>query len=93
MANLIPFVAVVSISIVICLLCGRPTEATLGVSRHCTWHGTAPFCWPSCPLGKVSKLESRCGKSKIFCCLSGMKKLCCPAGLDISPALAAAIAH
>ncbi|OQV24126.1 hypothetical protein BV898_02078 [Hypsibius exemplaris] len=71
----------------------KVVEGTLGVSRHCTWHGTAPFCWPSCPMGKTSRMESKCGKNKLLCCISGNKKLCCPIGLDISPEMAAAIAQ
>ncbi|GAV04321.1 hypothetical protein RvY_14620 [Ramazzottius varieornatus] len=75
------------------LLCTKDAEAALGVPRHCTWHGTAPFCWPSCPYGKVSKLESKCGNNKLFCCATGNKWLCCPQDLDITPELAAAIAQ
>ncbi|GAU89528.1 hypothetical protein RvY_02071 [Ramazzottius varieornatus] len=62
--------------------------------RHCTWHGTAPMCWPSCPMGKFSIVEDKCGKNKVVCCLSGNKKLCCPNSLKgkIDAATAMAIA-
>ncbi|OQV13957.1 hypothetical protein BV898_11839 [Hypsibius exemplaris] len=64
-------------------------------SRHCTWHGTAPICFPSCPSDKFAIKENNCGKAKIACCVTGKKKLCCPVTLkgQITPEQAEAIAH
>ncbi|GAU89527.1 hypothetical protein RvY_02070 [Ramazzottius varieornatus] len=62
-------------------------------SKHCTWHGTAPICLPSCPHDKQVIKESACGKAKLACCITGTKKLCCPKSLgNIDPALAEAMA-
>ena len=57
-----------------------------------TWHGTAPLCWPSCPWGKRSVVESKCGPNRLMCCVTGVKKLCCPNNLIIDPYHAMAIA-
>ncbi|OWA52234.1 hypothetical protein BV898_16693 [Hypsibius exemplaris] len=67
-------------------------QADLFTPRHCTWHGTAPMCLPSCPMGKRSVVESKCGPNKLVCCVTGNKKLCCPKNLDIDPQTAIAIA-
>ncbi|XP_055329763.1 uncharacterized protein LOC129582293 [Paramacrobiotus metropolitanus] len=54
--------------------------------RYCSWHGTAPFCSPSCPAGKVKAegRETKCGSSSIFCCLTGQKIVCCPKDFDFN---------
>ncbi|OWA50748.1 hypothetical protein BV898_15254 [Hypsibius exemplaris] len=75
------------------ILALQQTDALFGTPKHCTWHGTAPACWPSCPSGKVSKMETSCGPNKLLCCVIGKKKLCCPKDLDITPEMAAAIAR
>ncbi|XP_055329749.1 uncharacterized protein LOC129582283 [Paramacrobiotus metropolitanus] len=61
---------------------------------HCTWHGTAPFCMPSCPKGKkaVDGTKSNCGPNKIACCITGKKLVCCPNDWQGNAANAMAIA-
>ncbi|OQV12844.1 hypothetical protein BV898_12865 [Hypsibius exemplaris] len=69
-------------------------QQTEAASQHCTWHGTAPVCMPSCPSDKRSVMETACGKNKLACCITGKKKLCCPKSMgNIDPNLAAAMAH
>ncbi|OQV13958.1 hypothetical protein BV898_11840 [Hypsibius exemplaris] len=69
-------------------------QYTEAASKKCTWHGTAPTCWPSCPSDKFAIKENNCGKAKIACCVLGKKKLCCPKTLQgqITPEMAEAMA-
>nr|CAH0106810.1 unnamed protein product [Daphnia galeata] len=48
-----------------------------GKDARCFWSGTAPFCQGYCPSKVyVTKASDRCGDGK--CCMTGMKKYCCP---------------
>ncbi|OQV13956.1 hypothetical protein BV898_11838 [Hypsibius exemplaris] len=69
-------------------------QYTEAASKHCTWHGTAPACFPDCPSDKFAIKENNCGKAKIACCVTGKKKLCCPKTLkgQITAAQAEAMA-
>ncbi|XP_055329655.1 uncharacterized protein LOC129582222 [Paramacrobiotus metropolitanus] len=70
------------------------SEALFSGSKHCTWHGTAPFCMPSCPRDKkiIQGTQSKCGPNTITCCLTGQKLVCCPKEWEGNAANAMAIA-
>ncbi|XP_055329654.1 uncharacterized protein LOC129582221 [Paramacrobiotus metropolitanus] len=56
------------------------SEALFSGSKHCTWHGTAPICMPSCPKDKkkIPGTESKCGPNAVACCITNKKFVCCP---------------
>ncbi|XP_055329650.1 uncharacterized protein LOC129582218 [Paramacrobiotus metropolitanus] len=62
--------------------------------KHCTWHGTAPLCMPSCPSGKkkIPGTESKCGPNTVACCVTNKKFVCCPNDWQGNAANAMAIA-
>lgn len=56
--------------------CLVPANAAADRVETCKWHGTAPVCKGSCPLGHHEKLRNVRGDGKK--CASGSKAYCCP---------------